>query len=435
MKLLLGTSGMSKVRKTFSRAFLLLVMFCMFAVCSSILFGAVQASTEVSGILSSDTTWTKANSPYSLDGAILVSEGVTLTIKSGVTVNLNDYYILVNGTFRAIGNSNDKIYFNDGSISFSSGSTSWDEQSGSGCIIENAILTSTSVATSTGYFDDSFVYHEVIVALKINNNTINSSVKVNGGLILNNIITGGVSVSGSPEVSNNIVTGEVSVMGSPTVSNNNITGAVTVTGAPRILNNHITSEGEIGISMGGEDDAYICGNTISGFDIGIRATNTSTIEKNLIINNAKGIAMGYNAKPVIRNNTITNNSDGIYCPTKASTINYNNIQNNSNYNLFMGSKDNINATYNWWGTTDTQTINQTIYDFKKDFGLGKVTFVPFLTEPNPEAPKMPESQQPDTEPEPEPEQSDWHTIIIFVALIVIPIATGVGLLVYLSKRK
>jgi parallel beta-helix repeat protein len=187
--------------------------------------------------------------------------------------------------------------------------------------------------------------------------------------------------------------------------------------------------------MGGEDDACIYSNTIAGFDIGIRATNASTIEKNLIINNAKGIAMGYNAKPVIRHNTIANNSDGIYCPTKASTINYNNIQNNSNYNLFLGSKDNIDATYNWWGTTDTQTINQTIYDFKKDFGLGKVTFVPFLTEPNPEAPEMPESQQPDTEPDAEPNQPDQLTIIVALALIVIPVAAGLGLLVYLSKRK
>jgi hypothetical protein len=45
----------------------------------------------------------------------------------------------------------------------------------------------------------------------------------------------------------------------------------------------------------------------------------------------------------------------------------------------------FNATYNWWGTTDVQVINQTIHDYKNDFNLGNVTFEPFLTEANPSA--------------------------------------------------
>lgn len=47
--------------------------------------------------------------------------------------------------------------------------------------------------------------------------------------------------------------------------------------------------------------------------------------------------------------------------------------------------NNIDATNNWWGTTDPQAINLSIRDYKYDFGLGTVSFVPFLTEPNPEA--------------------------------------------------
>jgi hypothetical protein len=63
----------------------------------------------------------------------------------------------------------------------------------------------------------------------------------------------------------------------------------------------------------------------------------------------------------------------------------NNLQGNTNYSLYLQGGD-VNATYNWWGTTNTQAINQTIYDFKYDFELGVGTFVPFLTAPNPEAP-------------------------------------------------
>ena len=51
----------------------------------------------------------------------------------------------------------------------------------------------------------------------------------------------------------------------------------------------------------------------------------------------------------------------------------------------MSTSNTIDATNNWWGTTDTQAINLTIYDYNYNFDLGKVTFTPFLTEPNQEA--------------------------------------------------
>src|SRR3989304_9439853 len=68
-------------------------------------FDTVQASTEVIGIINSDATWTKANSPYTLTGPIRVNLGVTLTIEPGATVNLNNNYIQVNGTLHARGSS------------------------------------------------------------------------------------------------------------------------------------------------------------------------------------------------------------------------------------------------------------------------------------------------------------------------------------------
>jgi hypothetical protein len=76
-----------------------------------------QTSQTVNGIITQDTTWTKANGPYSLTGPVGVSQGVTLTIEPGTTVNLNNYYIIVNGTLVAKGTSTDKIQINgvDGS--------------------------------------------------------------------------------------------------------------------------------------------------------------------------------------------------------------------------------------------------------------------------------------------------------------------------------
>ena len=71
---------------------------------------------------------------------------------------------------------------------------------------------------------------------------------------------------------------------------------------------------------------------------------------------------------------------------------------------FEGISTNVNATYNWWGTTDTQAINQTIHDNKNDFNLGTVEFVPFLTAPNPEAMPNPNAPIP-TPPAPTSTQS------------------------------
>ena len=52
---------------------------------TSLMIGSVKlefadASTPVIGIINSDTTWTKANSPYSLNGPTAVNSGATLTI-------------------------------------------------------------------------------------------------------------------------------------------------------------------------------------------------------------------------------------------------------------------------------------------------------------------------------------------------------------------
>ena len=49
----------------------------------SFLFG-----TNVSGVISSNTTWSLANSPYLVTGNVLVNEGVTLSIEPGVIVKI-----------------------------------------------------------------------------------------------------------------------------------------------------------------------------------------------------------------------------------------------------------------------------------------------------------------------------------------------------------
>lgn len=328
-------------------------------------FGTVQAATDVSGLISSDTTWTVAGSPYSLTGPVGVSEGVTLIIEAGVTVNLNSYYLQVNGTLYARGSSTEPIYINDGSegtdgngypidpITFTPLSSDWNEQTSTGCIIENAVLSSTSI----------------------------------------NVIS-------SPRLCNNLFT-ECVLWVSTTWSGS---GWNHYDASPMISNNTFNGNGlSYGIIVG-YSSANISQNTISGYSTGITLnSDTSTVvQGNCIVDNGIGIQVNVHqgsSSPVIENNTITNNSYGIsivrqFDAPNSPTIKYNNIFANTNYNINSEIPDEINATYNWWGTTDTQVINQTMHDFYDDFTLGTVTFVPFLTEANPDAPLVPEFASP-----------------------------------------
>ena len=116
-----------------------------------------------------------------------------------------------------------------------------------------------------------------------------------------------------------------------------------------------------------------------------REDGTALIEQNLISNNTYGISV--TSQVTILNNTITDSTVAISLGTSSVIMAYNNILNYTQNSLILSEVSTaVNATYNWWGTTDTQAINLTIRDFKYDITLGTVTFVPLLTAQNPQAP-------------------------------------------------
>lgn len=361
---------MNKLGKT--TVFVSLASLLIFSSIALVFFSTVnlasteETGTQVSGIISTNTTWTKANSPYFFAANVLVNDSVTLTIEPGVTAYLNDYYLKINGTLRARGTITDKIFIirnstsmsfsQDSSIQFTSSSASWDETTEIGSIIENAIISSSREGSNTISIDSS--------SPKINNNTI-----------LNNGYQRSIYLSySSAIISNNTI-------------NSNFAGIT-------------FSSGFFGNIS---EKPSILDNIISGCEVGIEVYSGSPIvERNLIVNNngskmsgGGGIRLdGFDytgTSPLIQNNTIMHNSVGINMLTSPTPIfQFNNIQDNYEYNIYLydGSSSDINATYNWWGTTNIETINHTIRDFKNDFNLGTVTFIPFLTSPNSQAPVL-----------------------------------------------
>ncbi len=111
-----------------------------FALVGSTSLSRAQNQT-ISGVVSSDTTWPLANSPYNLTGNVLINNGVTLTIEPGITVNLNNHYMMVNGTLTARGSNNNKIFFTGGEVIFTQYSNGWNNKTQSGSIIQYAVFS------------------------------------------------------------------------------------------------------------------------------------------------------------------------------------------------------------------------------------------------------------------------------------------------------
>ncbi len=389
-------------------------------------FGLAQSGTNVSYIIGTDTTWTQANGPYNFVGNVLVNSGVTLTIAADVAVNFNAYYLRVNGTLiiqagatlnlgligdgidvygtlSAQGTSNNPIHINgavQGHINFAAysavwfypTSTGWNQQGNFGSLIEYTIFNQCGL--------------EMQSPIKVSNSTFLSGglVAVSASpIIVNNRIASGLSVIKNPNTPGTIYNqGNGSSVIEPEISNNIITGGLAIEAGGGVVEDNIISVGSNNPNSG-----YIGALSISD-DYGVPVS--TLIQRNLINNSPIGISINIqyaqNNKAPLQNNTVTNNTAGLQVGRlNVPAITNNNIYGNS-YNVKLsGVSSQVSLPNNWWGTTDLQAINQTIYDYKNDFNLGTVNFLPILTSANPAAtpnPNAPITTTPTPTPSPSP---------------------------------
>lgn len=320
-------------------------------------FCSAQNGTNENGIISQNKTWTKADSPHNLVENVTVNSGVTLTIEPGVTVNFLGHRLQIDGTLFAKGTSENNITFNGfenkttykGYIVFTQTSDSWNPNGNAGCIIENCDL------------------------IKVNVEINNCSPLINDNLFQG---TGGDGV--------NMIT---IFGGSAIISSNTFTKNL----YPYYHGGGMSGHAAIEL---GDNNATIINNKIEQCSTGISFrtmetfTGKTTIERNLINNNSVGLRIGQ-LPIIVQNNTITQNTLGlgVFGYSNNSIFVNNNLYGNTNWNVGLeGSANaNLNLTFNWWGTIDSQVINRAIYDFKNNSKLGVVNFIPFLISQNPQA--------------------------------------------------
>ena len=173
------------------------------------------SGTQVSGVLTGDSlTWTKAKSPYIVNGNLLVREGSELTIEPGVIVQFTgNYYLKVNGVISAIGSKTAPIIF----VQSGDNLGSW-----SGISIDST--TSLNITDKYTYASGNILKNCMVIGattpLTLNSAAYVDSCTFTGNsdcvyinsysLLINNTMDSGVYIyDSSPSVVNNIVKGNV----------------------------------------------------------------------------------------------------------------------------------------------------------------------------------------------------------------------------------
>jgi parallel beta-helix repeat protein len=160
-----------------------------------------------------------------------------------------------------------------------------------------------------------------------------------------------------------------------------------------LLNNTASNNAGDGIGLYDSNNNTLTGNTASGNWGGIYMEDSSN--NNLTVNTANSnndscIHLNNADDNIIACNWVHDNIDaGLYLTSgsRGNIIISNNIIANGNYNTTSGGYEwqfkndqsgDVDATNNWWGTTDDGTINASIFDWQDDPNKGNVTYLPKL---------------------------------------------------------
>jgi len=326
-------------------------------------------------------TWT-SDRTYVINKETGIAAGEVLTIEAGTTVYFDGYYNLnVAGTLIADGTEEQPIIFaskdsdNWGRITFldSSVDAVFDSQ---GKYVSGSILRHTHISGGegiSGHDAAPYLAHNMLEGGGI-------TCPCDGLHVEDNQLTAG--------------TLEVSV---------GIAGPEGQT-KPLLVSGNTISGGKLKVFTGGYAPVLVTGNQVRDApDIAIEACGVS----NLSYNRVEGAVTGIDTcSGLIAHNLVASTtSRGIHGLGGATSVLSNTIvpeqgyavegiaelhHNNlvpvpGEYSIVAGSS-NVNATGNWWGTTDEAAIQAAIYDGSDEFGLGVVDYSGYLSNPAQEAP-------------------------------------------------
>ena len=260
----------------------------------------LNAQTNVSGIISSNTTWSLAGSPYVINGNVLINNSTTLTIEPGVYVEFNSGTSLqIDGTIVARGNSVNNIVFTSSSSTPSPGD--W------GYIYFSDSSSDAVFDTNGSYISGSILEYAVV--------------EYGGGVQVDN--NGTIRLESALPLINHCI-----------IRNNSMIGITAwyLSGELKITNNSILNNGTTDYNAGGlyiddwgqEANILLAGNIIRGNTGQLAGGVYAYASKNMLIYNN-----------MIDSNYSAQNGAGIYFYGKG-TIDGNIISNNTSWGIGAG---------------------------------------------------------------------------------------------------
>lgn len=375
---------------------------------------STPSSTNVSGYIITNSTWTLAGSPYSVVGNVFVESGAFLTIEPGVLVKFsNGTSLMIDGGLIACGNSTDEVTFTSDAAVPEPGD--WGSiliRSSGFCNMTNSIIE----YATTGLDFDSLGSQSIFWQGQLTSNII--GIRLSGYSIILNELTvenntdsgiyvdlGDLSITNSLISNNNIGIkgnyGGILTISNCTISNNTNDG-ISTDGTPisNLLNSKITDNGGRGLSI--NRFLFNCNNTIisnnSGGGIYVTYQFANIYNSNISFNNGHGVSS--DSGVTISGSIISNNSiDGVLAGNVniehtsitdngntgvtsnggdvLSDIHFCNLYDNGLYEV-KNAGPNLNASQNWWGTTNETLIGERVYDYFDDPSVGVVSCRPFL---------------------------------------------------------
>ena len=377
-----------------------------------LILSAEEPKTFVAGIIESDTTWQIENSPYVVNGNVLVPAGVTLTIQPGVSILYSGSYVMmIKGSLIAEGLPLNKIVFSS-TPSTSPGTcyVQFKETSLSNSRMSNIIMNAAGKAIDSinGVEGAMTISNIELVnsmissgggSLTITNSTIqDSAIKIptdgNSLLTIQDSLSTDSSMlceyrsSGTMIVQRMTFNGG-SVAADPNVSQINIS----------VLDSAFTSSSiYVGVSATGSvARCQLEDSTISGYahnpltivdstiafngDYGIKLYDSlypkyAEISHCRVSGNGNGIGI-YMSSGSISNTEIFDTAIGVKIRNGSPTVSNSNIYQNSVYNLENLTEGTISAIDNYWGTDSESEIGGKIFDIHDNVLYGEVIWSPY----------------------------------------------------------
>jgi thermitase len=365
---------------------------------------------SVSGVLPGDTVWTN-DKTYVVNGNILVPVSTTLSIQPGTTVRFNGYYeLIVKGQLIASGTPQQRIRFTSNKPAPQPGD--W-----------QAIVFGDESVDAVIDLDGNYVSGSIMAYAEFEYGgallSYQSSPYIAENYFHDNIAANNPYSPGYPwDTSVVTLYGSHSPFTHNTINNNRgggvkIEGPSDITITNSIIQDNVSGQWAGGITcLSGNCTilySIIQNNDAHSFSGGVFSySGNVTLRSNLIANNRSasqtqsdrgGSAFGtWGGIISATNNTIIGNSAfAAFHFNNGSTldsITSNNIINNTGttnpfYAVYLNAPyaaQNISMTQNFWGTTNTGTIDVLIYDFLDNFNLGQVVYQPVLANPISSAP-------------------------------------------------